>query len=181
MIAFKTWFQAPSNPEGIPTEWPWVQEHCTEEGIVEKLSQGFQVLTEGAYQAYLDSHQEDYQAWYDSKAAERLSYNTSLLIKERKVYADDLLERFKKQNISEGINVLQGIHMHSKMRAFPITISGLSFTLDIMNMAVSGDIEIACVSLQYGTPDDMSQTYHWLSAARISWLVADMKTFLGWP
>ena len=109
------------------------------------------------------------------------SYNNSIKIKERKEYADDLMERFKAKNISEGISLLQGMHMHSRMRKLSVSISGLSFDLDVLNMAVSGDIEIACVALQYATPDDMSLPYHWLSSARLSWLVSDMKTFLGWP
>lgn len=181
MIAFKTWLQAPSNPESVPTEWPWVQESCSEAEIVVKLASGYQVLSEEAFAAYLDAHDEEYQAWYASKEAERTSYNLGILIKERKAYAEDLLERFKARNVSQGINLLQGMHMHSRMRGLSITVSGVSFTLDIMNMAVSGDIEIACVSLQYATPDDMTQAYHWLSAERIGWLVSDMKLFLGWP
>lgn len=181
MIAFKTWLQAPSNPENVPTEWPWVQESCSQEQIVDKISSGYQVLTTEAFAAYLDAWDEEYQAWYASKEAERTAFNTSILIKQRKEYADDLLERFKARNISQGINLLQGMHMHSRMRGLSVTISGATFTLDLMNMAVSGDIELACVALQYTVPDDMSLPYHWLNTDRISWLVADMKTFLGWP
>jgi hypothetical protein len=102
-------------------------------------------------------------------------------IRQRKEYADDLLERLKQKNISEGINALQGMWMHSRMRALPITFMGLPFTQDIMNMAVSGDIEIACLTLMNATPDDMTQPYHWWSQDRINWLITDMKNYLGWP
>jgi hypothetical protein len=124
-----------------------------------------------------------YEDWYYSpeQVAARQQYNTSILIKARKEYADDLLERFKNRNISQGISLKQGFHMHSRMRALDITISGSSYTLDIMNMAVSGDIELACVALQYCSADDMSSSDHWLNTERISWLVNDMKAFLGWP
>jgi hypothetical protein len=101
-------------------------------------------------------------------------------IKQRKEYAEDLLERLKQKNITEGINVYQGLWMHHRMRALPITVNGVGLVQDVMNMAVSGDIEIACVTLQYAQPDDMSQSYHWWTQDRINWLIADMKNYLGW-
>ncbi len=101
-------------------------------------------------------------------------------IKERKQFADELLERFKKRNISEGINALQGMHMHHTLRAYPVTFSGMNFTIDIMNLAISGDIEIAALCLIYGYTDDMSQPYHWMSGDRKQWLINEMKAFLRW-
>lgn len=103
-----------------------------------------------------------------------------LTIKQRREYADDLIERLKFKNISEGINALQAMYMHHKMRALSVTFYGVPMTLDLMNMVVSGDIEVACLSLMNCTPDDMSQPFHWLSADRVSWIVADMKSYLGW-
>jgi len=99
---------------------------------------------------------------------------------ERKKFADDLLERFKLKNIKDGINAVQGMHMHHILRAYPVTFSGQSFTIDIMNLAISGDLEIACLSLLYGYTDDMSQSYHWMSADRKTWLINELKSFLGW-
>lgn len=101
-------------------------------------------------------------------------------IKNRKEYAEDLLERLKQRNISQGINAFQGLWMHHRMRALPITFMGLDLVQDVMNMAVSGDIEIACITLQYAVADDMTQPYHWWNQERINWLVADMKAYLGW-
>lgn len=101
-------------------------------------------------------------------------------IKERKAYADDLIERLKARNISQGINALQGMWMHHRMRANEITFMGLPVTIDLMNLVISGDIEIACLTLMYTTPDDMTMPYHWWNADRINWLIADMKAYLGW-
>lgn len=101
-------------------------------------------------------------------------------IKQRKEYAEDLLERLKQKNISEGINAMQGMWMHHKMRALEVNFMGVDFVVDIMNMAVSGDVEIACLSLMNCTPDSMALPYHWMNAARINWIVADMKAYLGW-
>lgn len=101
-------------------------------------------------------------------------------IKQRKEYAEDLLERLKQKNISEGINAMQGMWMHHKMRALEVNFMGVDFVVDIMNMAVSGDVEIACLALMNCVADPMTLPYHWMSEARINWIIADMKAYLGW-
>lgn len=101
-------------------------------------------------------------------------------IKERKQYSEDLIERLKEKNINEGINIAQALWMHHRMRANSISFSGIPFTIDIMNLVISGDIEVACVTLMNTTADDMSQPFHWLSQDRINWLILDMKAYLGW-
>lgn len=101
-------------------------------------------------------------------------------IKQRREYAEDLIERFKFKNVSEGINAAQAMHMHHKMRALPVTFMGIPMVLDLLNLVVSGDVEVACLALMYSQPDDMSMPFHWLNRDRIDWLTADMKQFLGW-
>lgn len=101
-------------------------------------------------------------------------------ITERKKFAEQLLEKFKLRNINDGINAVQGLWMHHNLRAYPVHFSGMDFTIDVMNLAISGDIEIACISLMYGYTDDGSQPYHWLTAERKSYLISELKTFLGW-
>lgn len=108
------------------------------------------------------------------------SESLKITIVQRKSYAEDLIERFKFKNVSEGINALQAMYMHHKMRALSVTFYSVPMTLDLMNMVVSGDIEVACLSLMSCTPDDMSQPFHWLNEDRINWLVTDMKSYLGW-
>ena len=106
---------------------------------------------------------------------------TKFTIKERKEFADQLLEEFKARNIADGITATQALWMHHRMRALSITIGGVPMVLDILNMAVSGDVETACIALQYAQADDMSMSYHWLNEARIAWIVSKMKNYLGWP
>ena len=101
-------------------------------------------------------------------------------IKHRKAFCEDLLERFKKRNMTDGINAIQGMWMHHVMRAYPVTFAGVNFTVDILNMAISGDVEIACLCLVYGYTDDMSLPYHWISAERKAWLITELKSYLGW-
>lgn len=128
--------------------------------------------SEAAWQAKLNEYKLDLQI----DAAQVVKFN----IKARKEFADQMLEDFKAKNMSDGINVMQALWMHSRMRELSIVIGGVPMKLDILNMAVSGDIETACVALQYCTPDDMSMPYHWLNSIRVNWLVQKMKTYLGW-
>lgn len=101
-------------------------------------------------------------------------------IKQRKEFADQLLEQFKLRNINEGINALQGMHMHHLLRAYPVSFMGVDFVIDIMNLAISGDLEIACLCLMYGATDDGTQPYHWMTADKKAFLISELKGFLGW-
>ena len=101
-------------------------------------------------------------------------------IQQRKEFCEKLLDSFKKRNMGQGINAPQGLWLHHRMRALECSIFGVSYTLDVMNMAISGDVEMACIALQYMTLDDMSQAYHWMNADRRDYLVNEMKSFLGW-
>lgn len=101
-------------------------------------------------------------------------------IKQRKEYAEDLIERFKALNLNANINALQALWLQHRMRKLDITVGGVPFSIDILNLCISGDVEVACIALQYATPDDMSLPYHWFSEEKRQWLIADMKQFLGW-
>lgn len=112
----------------------------------------------------------------------RLQYT----IKERKQYAEDMLERFKKRNLLLGIDIFKSEWLHHRMRALECNIphplgETIPMSLDIMNLAVSGDVEVAAHYLQYATLDDMTKPWHFFDAATRDWLVNDMKQFLGWP
>lgn len=101
-------------------------------------------------------------------------------IDARKKFADELLEKFKARNIKDGINALQAMHMHHLLRAYNVTFAGVPMIVDIMNMAISGDLEVACLSLLYGETEDGSLPYHWMTASRKLWLINELKSFLGW-
>jgi hypothetical protein len=93
-----------------------------------------------------------------------------------------LMLAFKQKNISEGITAGQAIWLHSRMREFTVNFPGMPpVKVDVLNMALSGDIEAGCLALIYGVVDDMSEPYHWVSNERRNWLVAQCKEFLGWP
>ena len=95
-------------------------------------------------------------------------------------FARNLFMEFKQKNKDEGINIYQALWMHHRMRALVVNMGGFETTQDIINMGASGDIETACICLQYCQPDDMTETFHWVSQERINYLVNRMKDHLGW-
>jgi hypothetical protein len=106
-------------------------------------------------------------------------------IEENNRYAKDLMKRMKALNLGNNMNIGQALWMHHRLRALDIDLTPLgmpmTLTLDILNLVVSGDIETGCVALQITEPDDMSMPYHCISRDFINWIVADMKSYLGWP
>lgn len=102
----------------------------------------------------------------------------------RRDFGINLMLAFKQKNISEGIQWYQAIHMHSRFRAWdvqlPPALGGGIETVDLLNMILSGDIETACLSAQFGQPDSMTSPVHWISPERLAWTIDQMKAYLGW-
>lgn len=102
----------------------------------------------------------------------------------RRKFGQDLMLAFKQKNISEGIQWYQAIHMHSRFRSWdvnmPAQLGGGVETVDLLNMILSGDIETACLSAQFGVPDAMNSPLHWVSPERMEWAINQMKEYLGW-
>lgn len=101
-------------------------------------------------------------------------------IEERITWAKAMLQKFKKRNVSLGINGAQALWLHHRMRALEVNFNGVPMVQDVINMAAAGDIETACLALTYSIPDDGSQPYHWYTAATKQWLIDEMKAYLGW-
>ena len=122
-------------------------------------------------------------AWYarTPKTNEELQSDLiSQSVEERRRLAGVLMNQIKERNLSLGINAMQALWVHHRMRALNVSFMGLDVTIDIMNLIVSGDMEVAAISLMNCEPDDMSQPYHWLSAENIDWIVVRLKAILGW-
>lgn len=111
---------------------------------------------------------------------EQLEYNIGVTVSQRRVWAEEIIEEMKKENLLAGINVMQALWVHNRLRALEITVGGVSFVIDLMNLVVSGDLEVAYVALGYTTPDDMSQAYHFLSTEKIASYRLKIAKKLGW-
>jgi hypothetical protein len=184
LIAIKTQALNPNNTQNVPSYWPWkrVEIHDNDRATYE--ADGWTVYTQSELDAYLEENKPKLESHYLSQLVGTVKY-LDITVKKRKEYADELIEKLKKKNIAEGINLLQAFHVQQKIRAmvvnFPPQLGGLTFTIDLMNLVVSGDLEVACIALQYTAPDPMTAPYHWMNQDRINWIVAELKKFLGWP
>jgi hypothetical protein len=104
----------------------------------------------------------------------------SASVAERKVFCENLMDRLKIINVSQGINIGQALWFHHRARALSVSYNGENYTIDLLNLVISGDVETACIVLMNAIPDDMTESYHWLSQERINWIVGEIKTYLGW-
>ncbi len=103
---------------------------------------------------------------------------------ENKMFADNLMQRLKEKNMQEGLSSIdQSAWVHHRMRKIDFTLSDTTTVvqIDLMNLIISGDIETAEYVLGQLAPDDMTQTYHWLTQARIDWIRNEIRSYLGWP
>jgi len=97
-----------------------------------------------------------------------------------KEFAQNLLIDFRQMNLDAGINAQQALWLHHRSRALEVSIGGQTMVVDVLNMAMVGDVEAAFVALSNCTPDDMSQPYHWFNAERVNWLKDKIAQQMGW-
>ena len=146
---------------------------------IDGIQIGILNLPEGTSEAEWAAKLEEYKQPLPDQAALARGY----LIKDRKQFADGMMQRLKDRNIVSGINVVQALWLHHRTRAWEVTLppqyGGFQYTVDILNMAVSGDLETAYFALRYGTLDDMSQPYHCINQNMIDWFKNELKGYLG--
>lgn len=134
---------------------------------------GDSLINETNLNTVISSHTPDYTQLYVQ--------NT---VKENKEFADQMMQRLKEKNILEGLSTIdQSAWVHHRLRKMDYTLSDNTtiVQLDLMNLVVSGDIETADQALGQMAPDDMTESYHWLTQARIDWIRNEVRTYLGWP
>jgi len=205
MIAFKTWNQAPSNPKSVPSEWPWIQEIITNEEIVGKLEAGYQVLSDEAFAAYLDARQEAYDVWLAANPNENdFIINRMILTPEQltqlsadeaqRKFASTLMSVLKVLNKGSNISLTQSLWAHHRLRALEIVVTselatamavftplvGVTVTIDLLNLVISGDLETAYFTIAAATPDDMTEDYHALSPELLGFMKHQIGVYMGW-
>lgn len=105
-------------------------------------------------------------------------------VHENKEFADDMMQRLKVRNLSEGLaSIDQAAWVHHRLRKTDYTLSdgATVVQIDVLNLVISGDIETAENVLSQLAPDNMTESYHWWTQARIDWVRNEIRTYLGWP
>ncbi len=181
-VVFKTQASNPQKPEGMPDAWPWGQIIFQENDTPPDNSGEWLVMTTSAFEGYKALHRPAFLVYDQAVKNEiKLLNETKKLNKDKVEFAVELMLRFKLKNINEGISASQAVWLHAKTKHLAVNFPGMPQThIDLLNIALSGDVEAGCLALQYAVPDDMTESYHWLSQARLDWLVDELKAFLGW-
>lgn len=133
---------------------------------------GDEIVDEFALDSLVLNHETNYQLLFIEGS-----------VVQNKAFADDLIQRFKKKNLSEGLSSIdQAAWVHHRLRKMDYTLSDNQtvIQLDVLNLVVSGDIETAFFCLGQLEPDSMNEEYHFLSQERIDWLRSEIAQYLGW-
>jgi len=108
-------------------------------------------------------------------------------VAQSRLWSDEIIEEFKKENLAyfvensipNDLAIMISLHVHHRLRAIDITVGGVPFTIDLMNLVISGDLETAYAVLSYMEPDDMTMPYHWFSQDRIDELKSKISIRVG--
>jgi hypothetical protein len=120
---------------------------------------------------------------YKQEPPNPLVIKTEWLIKDRKQFADEMMQRFKYRNIGGNLNIVQALWLHHRMREWDVTLpagmGGFTYKVDVLNMAVSGDLETAYFAIRYGQLDAMYEPFHCIDQEMVDWLKNELKNYLG--
>jgi len=110
--------------------------------------------------------------------AEKLDIAISRSVAESRLWADEIIEKFKKYNLSRFMQLgltdqealMKSLWVHHRLRAVTVNLGLGDRVIDLLNLCISGDLETAFIVLKYMQPDDMSQPDHYLSAEVIAFI-----------
>lgn len=118
---------------------------------------------------------------------EQLHKILSREVSKSRIIADEIIEDFKlrnlkyfiENNISNDLAIMMSLHVHHRLRAVDVTVGGVPFTIDLLNLVISGDLETAYVVLKYMAPDSMELPYHFWSQEVIDLLRNSIADRIG--
>lgn len=96
-----------------------------------------------------------------------------------KQFKKNNLVRFKNSGNPIEIILLQSLWVHHRLRATEINVGGIPFTIDVLNLCISGDVETAQFVVSQMVPDAMDQPYHFLSAEVLGELASLIGAEIG--
>ena len=168
-------------PQGVPVVWPAIVIELGESN--ELPGPGYTLMTTDDLAAYKLFHLATFNAWNDARitaASAKQIENASIdFARKGCEEALRLMVKIKAKNKAEGINAKQAMWVHHRLRDWHIVLTGTPMVVDIPKMFIFGDIEMAILSFQLGTPDDMTEPHHWLSQERLSWIISALQDQLA--
>jgi hypothetical protein len=109
---------------------------------------------------------------------EQFQVELSRSVAESRVLADEIMNAFKARNlgiflqggVSNELAIAKSLWTHHRLRAAEITYGGVNYTIDVLNLCITGDLQTVYATLSLITPDDMSQPYHFLNSDALDYL-----------
>lgn len=110
---------------------------------------------------------------------EQVQQQLEITVQTGKEMAQRVIEKFKQSNLlafivqdlTQDQMIAKSLWVHHRLRAVSVSLGGVDYVIDLLNLCISGDIETAAVVVQLMQPDDMSQPYHFLSQEVIDTLL----------
>jgi hypothetical protein len=108
------------------------------------------------------------------------NFESSKVSQEQNIhFGQSLLHDWMRRNTLEGMSVNQSLWVFSRFEEFTVNAIFGTKHVDLFKMFQSGAIPTVYYCILRVTPDDMTQSYHWLTQERINWVKERLENFLG--
>lgn len=94
-------------------------------------------------------------------------------------FSRNLLNDWIRKNTLEGMNVTQSLWVFTRFENVELNFTFGTKKVDIFKMFYAGALPTAYYCLLRLQPDDMTQTYHWITQDRLNWVKSRMEAKLG--
>ena len=94
-------------------------------------------------------------------------------------FGDKLMHDWMRQNQIEGITIEQSAWVFSRFEEYQVNFGAGLKHIDMFKLFLSGAIPTAYYAILGVAPDDMTQSYHWLTQARLDWVKSQIEAYLG--
>jgi hypothetical protein len=94
-------------------------------------------------------------------------------------FSRQLLHDWMRKNKLEGMSINQSLWVFSRFEEFEINAVFGAKHVDIFKMFYSGAIPTVYYCILRVAPDPMTESYHWLTQARLDWVKGKLEEYLG--
>jgi hypothetical protein len=98
---------------------------------------------------------------------------------ENIAFGQKLLQDWMRKNTLEGMSVRQSLWVFSRFETFELVMTFGTKKFDIFKMFYAGALPTLYYCLLRITPDDMTESYHWVNSDRLNWVKARLEEKLG--
>lgn len=96
------------------------------------------------------------------------------------IFTKQLLYDWMRKNAKEdGMNIYQSLWVFARFERFQMTMPWGTDHYDLFKLFNAGAVPTLYYCLCRVEPDDMSQTYHWLTQERIDWFKSKIQEHIG--